>query len=463
MKRHKILAPEQEQKLAQAAEQIVLAVNNGGHPEDAFVEVVQKFALSPHGAAVVAQAFNKSSAAHHLKTAGQEERTAGYPLIDVPKALRKAFPDISEEEREKAASASPKKDYSGLGFKLSLRWKQASRPGPTIKDVTDLYSELVKTAIDSNKHLLNIFKRAHDRLVRANVECKRALEDLSEDIGFMHRKQLHKFAGVVYNVFGPTARPVLVKAANSPDMVPEFRKTAQAAVLPPEKSYIDFVRCVDAVTTALEAERDMKAAKSLADRLFSKIALSPTLERIVKLTGMGSNKDKGPDLDDLAMLHISARNALKELQTRRAFYELAAADPDFGKYTLTDLIKAFNYAVSLNPEAITNRPLLKSLMLYNLETGFSKDPLALKAETDIAKNMITVSQATDKRLQELQHLLKERSQSRSSSQVNQNSLSKRKSQESKSNIYDKWRTRFYELEKQLKKQDQQQKGSKNGP
>ncbi|MHC4617947.1 MAG: hypothetical protein ACYTEQ_09360, partial [Planctomycetota bacterium] len=64
---------------------------------------------------------------------------------------------------------------------------------------------------------------------------------------------------------------------------------------------------------------------------------------------------------------------------------LALYDPDLSQYAHRDLVKAYNESVMAVPSAHRNSPILKNLMVRNLESGGVKDMFELSQEVALGK------------------------------------------------------------------------------
>jgi hypothetical protein len=396
----KNLSSAEEAKLIKAVEQAIQLSNRDMSPNAAIEKVARDYSYKPPYIRLMVNAFNKSKAVHVFKSASQEDRVKPFELADANTIIQSIYAS-PEEALEKAAFELPKADFSKVDTIALEKTAKEHISKIQHESYKDRFFKNLSEGSQANiiyKYAI-VQKAAQEKLesnVRlAHLKMMEVLDETTEHVKFMPERDFQKVAQNVINSYPRFGQKLVKLISNSARKdIGELQKTANAAIFPTREPYLSISKLVDCA-------RDVTKAKN-ALIIFTKEANSGVLNTLVadmasaKMQGLGVSskaledilKKKSPRKELKEELDPTYFNALKEMDTRRNFMNLALYDDDLNKYEFPALVKAYNDAAQmLGPDSLNNRVVLRNMMLHNLETGGIKDPFTIATELSIGKTM----------------------------------------------------------------------------
>jgi len=379
------LSPDGEKALVTAIEQSIRLTHDGLSPNDAITKVAQDNQFGPELIRRMAETFNKTLSVHKFKTAGvDDDRAQVFDLADAGAIIQNIY-----EPSEKIASAFslPVGDFSEdvLSTPVMEKTARAVDPG-TVERLT------AQAHIEQG----HIRKGIQDQLRLESRKYKLAfdngLDDLCEHCAPLSPRAFQKTAQFIVNGY-PTTGPNLlaIVVSRTTHEIGDMEKTANAVVFPRLEPYLTVSRIYAAAEKMAAAEIAQRAFNKEGEGFVSSLAanalanLVPVSEAVADLPGTAGLKKKPTDLEE--GLSPEYFNRMKSHDVKRTFTMLALYDDELKQYEFPELIKAYNEAVQINPDAYKSPPVVRNLMIKNLQSVGVKDPYEIKAELDIAKLM----------------------------------------------------------------------------
>jgi len=165
-----------------------------------------------------------------------------------------------------------------------------------------------------------------------------------------------------------------------------MEKTANAVVFPRLEPYLTVSRIYEAAEKMAAAEIAQHTFDKEGDGFFSSLA-SNTLANLAPggPTLVPNVKKKPESIED--ELSPEYYNRMKSQDVKRTFTLLTLYDDELKQYELPELVRAYNDAVQINPDAYKSPPILRNLMIKNLQSVGVKDPYEIKTELEVAQLM----------------------------------------------------------------------------
>jgi hypothetical protein len=374
------LSPDGEKALVTAIEQSIRLTHDGLSPNDAITKVAQDNQFGPELIRRMAETFNKTLSVHKFKTAGvDDDRAQVFDLADAGVIIQNIY-----EPSEKIASAFslPVGDFSEdvLSAPVMEKTARAVDPG-TVERLT------AQAHIEQG----HIRKGIQDQLRLESRKHKLAfdtgLDDLCEHCAPLSPRAFQKTAQFIVNGY-PTTGPSLlaIVASRTTHDLGDMEKTANAVVFPRLEPYLTVSRIYDAAEKMAASEIAQHAFDKEGDGFFSSLA-SNTLANLAPggPTLIPNVKKKPESIED--ELSPEYYNRMKSQDVKRTFTLLSLYDDELKQYEFPELVRAYNNVVQINPDAYKSPPILRNLMIKNLQSVGVKDPYEIKTELEVAKLM----------------------------------------------------------------------------
>jgi len=400
------LSSKEEQRLVDAVARSIEQVNSGSSPNDAIEKVAREEKYNPNFIRQMVAAFNKSaSIAKFTKEASPEKRKDTFELADAQIICRRIFPPI-EKTAEEVKCETP-----SFEIKASTMEKAAT----ALEDYSAYkglsYANMI-SRIDKCRSAHNLLSTSlKNKEAAAMVDFEETVDKLVKHSLTLAPVEFQKFARLTVNGFPMTGEKMLklISIKSGRALPSDLQKTASAAVFPAKEPYFSLASAHLCAESLVRAHRERDSFSKYAEGFVSN-ALDSLGSTISDAAGLFSSKDdkkevakaKTPELD----LDPQFFNALKEVDSRKAFADLALYDPDLKQHDIPTLIGAFNSAVQSVPEAATNPPALKTLMLQRINTGNLQDTFQIGQEQALGKNLQSSATSAKAALDMLKEKLK---------------------------------------------------------
>ena len=375
------LSPDGEKALVTAIEQSIRLTHDGLSPNDAITKVAQDNQFGPELIRRMAETFNKTLSVHKFKTAGvDDDRAQVFDLADAGAIIQNIY-----EPSEKIASAFslPVGDFSEdvLSAPVMEKTARAVDPG-TVERLT------AQAHIEQG----HIRKGIQDQLRLESRKYKLAfdtgLDDLCEHCAPLSPRAFQKTAQFIVNGY-PTTGPNLlaIVVSRTTHELGDIEKTANAVVFPRLEPYLTVSRIYAAAEKMAASELAQQTFDKEGEGFISSLAANTlaNLTPMSKAIGEAGVKKKYKSVEE--ELSPEYFNRMKSHDVKRTFTMLALYDDELQQYEFPDLIRAYNDAVQINPDAYRNPSILRNLMITNLSSAGVKDRFEIKTELDIAQQM----------------------------------------------------------------------------
>ena len=397
-----MLSPHEEKDLVSAIEQSIKLTHGGMSPNDAITKVASERQYNAPRIHRMVEAFNKSKSAYVLKTASEGDRAKPFPLADPKTVIGNIY---APQEKEASRFELPRKGFfdGPLGIPFNAEMDKVASACAPDRSTEPLRAEEAATLDRLQKQALEeqalvrdrLEKTAHQEVQIQKLAFEEVLEDLAQQVRPLSPRWLRKVGQKIYNGY-PATGATLLKLLEKKARVefPKFEKTANAVVFPTREPYITVSKLHDAAMDLARAEVCLNMVKEGAGDSFSGNFAANALANWIAGAGadprqlaamMADSKKKYRRIEE--DLDPESYNRLKGIDAKRNFMMLALYEPELKGYDLTELRRAYNQAVGLNPEYYDNPEALKQAMVRNLESSGVKDPFEVKQELEIGKLM----------------------------------------------------------------------------
>jgi hypothetical protein len=368
-----------ENRVIGAVERAIELTNQGQSPNDAIAKVAAEQQLGPELIGRMAEAFNKSKSVAYLKQASADDRPKAFELADTATIVARIYTPVQKT----AAVQPPQADFSAADLKplYAVPFEKAAQSlqGETIP-VHSAAARLEKFSSFCTK----VREHTRQQTLIARHEFNEVLKEAVERAQTLSDQAFEKVAQLVVNGYPQTGRQLMQAVAEyARKPLAPLQKTASCAVFPAKEPYLTIARVYAAAQKYARAkyvEQALEKQAAVGGNLFSSFlgAMAAT---------QAAESGKRPEARALDVIDPQVFNQLKELEAREALTHLMLYDPDLKRYELPKLVGAYNRAVSMAPEAFKNPAILKSMMVQDLETGGVKDPMTMRAEATMAKDL----------------------------------------------------------------------------
>lgn len=376
-----------ENRIVSALETAIGLTNGGMDPNQALAKVAAEQQFGPEHIARMSEAFNKSKSVAFLKHAAPEERARAIPLADTNTVVQLVFKPI-----EKVAAAQPPRlDLSAVDMQVPAFQKAAAEaPAETIP----VHSALARLEKYSS-FCLKVREHTRQETLRARHNFNEALKEAVERMQPLSDGAFEKAAQLVINAQAQLGRQLMEAIANrARKPLAPLQKTASCAIFPAREPYLSVAKVFAAAqkyARAKHVETVLEKQAIVGGNLFSSFIGAMA----------GTSALPKPEVRALDVIDPQVFNQLKELEAREALTHLMLYDPDLKQYELPRLVGAYNRAVSVAPDAYKNPAVLKSMMVQDLESGGVKDPMTLRAEATMAKDLAQAQLLRNQRVQSM--------------------------------------------------------------
>jgi hypothetical protein len=366
-----------ENRVIGAVEQAIAATNQGLSPDDAIAKVAAEQQFGPELCARMVEAFNKSKSVAYLKHAAAADRPKAFPLADTAAVLARVYRPVEKV----AAAQPPRQDFSTLDFASAgpVFEKAAADREETIP-VHSALARLEKFSSFCTK----VGEYTRQETLRARHDFNEAVKEAAERMLPLSDGAFEKVAQLVINAHAQMGRQLMeVLAEQTRKPLAPLQKTASCAIFPAQQPYLSVARVFAAAQKFARAnyvEQALAKQAALGGNLFSSFigAMAATA---------AGEAGKKPEARALDVIDPKVFNEIKELEARETLTHLMLYDPDLKRYEMPQLVGAYNRAVAVAPDAFKTPGILKSMMVQDLESGGVKDPMTMRAEATMAKEL----------------------------------------------------------------------------
>ena len=337
--------------------------------------------LKPPEIQLVAQAFNQSKTAAVLKREKDPKaRAATFDLANAAQVIQDLYtPSVSVE---KVACELPPTDF---GIAVPLQ-KTASDSKEKADAVT------VRQAASWLHDFRLVLKQAAERLEQTtrglSIQLMNQIRDVSPAFRHLPEGQLRKTAQLIVNGYPRTGGKFLeVLRTVSGLKIPVVEKTAFAAMFPAQEPFLAVTTIHDTAERLTQSRQAEDLLKKEASGFFQEYAANA----LANVTGQGV----GSPLQEFAggsssepVVDSSVVNRLREIDQKKAFFDLILHDRDLQQYELPELVSAYNDAAATNPDVFESPAVLKNLMLRFVETGGVRDVHQMVQEAQLSKSLL---------------------------------------------------------------------------
>lgn len=382
-----------EKKLMSAVEEAVLDSRNGVSPNEALQKVAAKYDFTPPQINLITGAYNKARAVHFLKTAG--DKAAEFPLADPVAIIHSLFKDASPEAKPESSFKHNVSDWSKVDYVKHVPMQKAASDENTFAKLStqSKYNLLQKYA--STVQLTR--RKIEDQIAMARHNFDKALNKSASSMDRLTDSELKRVAQLVVNSYKESGSKFLKLASTRMTKdVPELEKTANAAIFPPQEPYLSITTVFDSAMKLASAQNSLalftKEAEGMTEGLSNFLTDQATQSAIDADEPTGANvlqnwiktqPTRAKSLEE--KLDPQFYNNLKELELRRTLYDLFLYDKDLKNYDFKDLVSSYNNVIQIAPAVIDKPPILKNLILQDIESGGIKDINEIKVMGDINK------------------------------------------------------------------------------
>lgn len=385
------LSPSDEKNLMSAVEKAVVLSREGLPPNEALGKVASEFSFTPPQIRLITGAYNKARAVNFLKTAKAKE--VEFPLADASIIISSIFKDNPENKVNKEAFKCNVADWSHTDIKYTKHedlQKAASEDNSISK----------RSAYDTLLKFASVAKAVRVRLEESVQQHKYAFEKaLNSSLDHMNRmsdKDLKKTAQLIVNGYkDPGKKFNKLAACRLGKDIPELEKSANAAIFPASEPYISVSNVFSSASKLASAQNALDRFQKEAEIGTTSLAnfLTDTASRAAEEAGGSPETWQAMLKTPTTYTTLSEKldpnfyNQMKEIELRRTLFNLFLYDKDLRKYEFKDLVDSYNNVVQIAPGVLDKPPILKNLILQDMESGGIKDIFEIKALTDLQKNI----------------------------------------------------------------------------
>ena len=368
-----------ENRVVSAVERAIEYTNQGQSPNDAIFKVASDQKFGPEHIGRMVEAFNKSKSVAYLKQASEADRPKPFALADTAAIVARIYAPPLEKA---AAALPPRLDFSAvdIGPLRAVPFEKAAKLRQETIPVHSALARLEKFASFCQK----VREHTRQQTLIARHDFNNVLKEAVEQVEALSDPAFEKVAKTVVNGYpksGPQLMLAIADYARKP--LPSLEKTASCAVFPAREPYLTIARVYAAAqkyAKARHVEAVLEKQAAAGSNLFSAFLGSMA-------AGMAGDAAKKPEERALDVIDPQVFNSIKELEARETLTHLMLYDADLKRYDLPKLVGAYNRAVSIAPDSFKNPAVLKSMMVQDLESGGVKDPMTMRAEATMSKDM----------------------------------------------------------------------------
>lgn len=378
-----------ENRVIGAVERAIELTNQGQSPNDAIAKVAAEQQLGPELIGRMAEAFNKSKSVAYLKQASAADRPKAFELADTATIVARIYAPVEKT----AAVQPPQADFSGADLRplYAVPFEKAAQ---SLQETIPVHSAAARLEKFSS-FCTKVREHTRQQTLIARHDFNKVLKEAVEQAQTLSDQAFEKVAQLVINGYPQTGRQLMQAVAEyARKPLAPLQKTASCAVFPAKEPYLTIARVYAAAQKYARAkyvEQVLEKQALAGGNLFSSFVGALA-------AGATGEAGKKPEARALDVIDPQVFNQLKELEAREALTHLMLYDPDLKRYELPKLVGAYNRAVSMSPESFKNPAILKSMMVQDLESGGVKDPMTMRAEATMAKDLAHARLLSDQRV-----------------------------------------------------------------